>query len=602
MAIQATHKYESDTSRRKQLINSTIQTIAESGLSAVTLAKIASQAGLSPGIVNFYFKSKKQLLLDTLKYIDQEYLSVVAEHLSSAESPCQKLQAYIQASFDERVFVKEKIAVWYAFWSESQAREEYRQICGENDSQENQQILKFFTDLLADSEHSLADIEALALGLEGMIDSLWQQALYDSNEVGAKHAIDICNRFINLVKPNSVDSVNSVNGSELTNLLPPWTYRNEEFLDLEIERLFKPNWMLVGHVSDIPHPGNYLTFEGFNERAFVIRDSLGKINAFHNVCRHRGSKLLKGEGRCTRALVCPFHGWRYDFDGQLQFIPGQKGFPEIDKKDHGLVHLDLEIWKGFIFIRFDSGGDSLAKQLQPIEQEIEEYRLEELQPYGDPESHNYPVNWKIFHDIDNEGYHVPIGHPSLQQLYGQHYVDSYVDEIPVSHGRFNKRIGELWSVKHYRNLMTDFDHLSEDRKNLWLYFGVFPNLVFALYPDLMEIYMSIPIDLKHTRIISRVYVLPDSRRETKVLRYLNRRINRTTDYEDRSYMITLQEGLNSSVFPKLNLSKIAETGVGAFHNLIQEKLPVARLVNQPQSGTVYGSNERLAKTDSQQYQ
>ena len=87
MAIQATHKYESDTSRRNQLINSTIQTIAESGLSAVTLAKIASQAGLSPGIVNFYFKSKKQLLLDTLKYIDQEYLSVVAEHLSSAESP-----------------------------------------------------------------------------------------------------------------------------------------------------------------------------------------------------------------------------------------------------------------------------------------------------------------------------------------------------------------------------------------------------------------------------------------------------------------------------------------------------------------------------------
>ena len=78
MTIQATHKYESDVSRRKQLINSTIQTIAESGLSAVTLAKVASQAGLSPGIVNFYFKSKKQLLLDTLKYIDQEYLSVVA--------------------------------------------------------------------------------------------------------------------------------------------------------------------------------------------------------------------------------------------------------------------------------------------------------------------------------------------------------------------------------------------------------------------------------------------------------------------------------------------------------------------------------------------
>ena len=215
-------------------------------------------------------------------------------------------------------------------------------------------------------------------------------------------------------------------------------------------------------------------------------------------------------------MICPFHGWRYNLQGRLQFIPKSEGFPSLDKETIGLLPVDLEIWQGFVFIRLVSGGESLQTQMKAIVSDIEDYRLEDVQPFSQVDRYTVPVNWKVFHDIDNEGYHVPIGHPSLNQLYGQDYVDSFVDEIPFSVGRFNKRNGSLWSVKNYRNLLPDFENLREEHKNSWLYFGIFPNIIFALYPDMMEIYND------HSTVFDGnesfpEYSLPDDRRMIKAV-------------------------------------------------------------------------------------
>ena len=591
--VQSSSRNSTDA-RREQLIRATIKTISESGLSGATVAKVASKAGLSPGIVNFHFDSKRQLLLDTLRYIADEYTLVLNQHLGKADSPLEKLHAYIDANFDNQLFVKDKIAVWFAFMSESQAREEYREICGKSDQRENDMIRGFIAELLEPTTDSSADVDALALGLEGMIDSLWQQALYSNGSFDREFAVKTCKHYLECISPASAQKPISNGQAETVDLLPTWTYKNQEFLELEIEQLFKPNWMLVGHVSDMPNVGDYLTFEGFGEKALVIRNRKGAINAFHNICRHRGSKILEGTGQCKRALVCPFHGWRYDFDGKLQFIPGKEGFPYIEPEKSGLVALDVEIWHGFIFIRFVPGGKSLEESLTPIEHEVEHYQLERLQPYSEADHYTIPVNWKVFHDIDNEGYHVPIGHPTLHQLYGQDYIDTAIEHVPVSYGRLNSSFGELWSVKNYRKLMPDFDHLPEDKTDLWMYFNVFPNTVFALYPDMMEIYMSIPVDLENTLMISRVYALPDDRREVAALRYLNRRMNTVTDYEDRAYMKTIQEGLNSSVYPRWNLSETVETGVRDFHHKIQSVLPVGRFARQPEFGQVRMMNQAVS--------
>ena len=141
--------------------------------------------------------------------------------------------------------------------------------------------------------------------------------------------------------------------------------------------------------------------------------------------------------------------------------------------------------------------------------------------------------------------------------------------------------------------MPQFEHLSKERHNLWLYVGVFPNLVLAFYPDMMEIYMTIPVDLTRTNVIAKCYALPDDRREIEALRYLNRRINITTASEDYFYMESMQAGLNSSAYPQWTLSDIAETGIRAYHHAIQARLPVAKLANRPPQGMLAKVNDEL---------
>ncbi|MCP4877372.1 MAG: Rieske (2Fe-2S) protein [Gammaproteobacteria bacterium] len=119
--------------------------------------------------------------------------------------------------------------------------------------------------------------------------------------------------------------------------LPAWTYNNDELTELEMEQIFLRNWVFVGHVSDIPNSGDYLCFGMANERAVIVRDREGQVRAFHNICRHRASRVVAEEkGHCGNSFICPFHGWSYNLDGTLENIPKAASFPEIDKQQFGL--------------------------------------------------------------------------------------------------------------------------------------------------------------------------------------------------------------------------------------------------------------------------
>ncbi|MEE9335503.1 MAG: aromatic ring-hydroxylating dioxygenase subunit alpha [Granulosicoccaceae bacterium] len=379
-----------------------------------------------------------------------------------------------------------------------------------------------------------------------------------------------------------------------TDLLAPWTYESQAFLDIEIDTLFKPSWLLVGHECDLPSAGDYLTFEAFKERVLVVRNKAGEINAFHNVCRHRGGRLvIDNAGNCEHALTCPFHGWSYSFDGALRAVPAANTFKDLNKSEISLATVELEIWMGFIFIRFQAGGESLAAMMAPIADEIAQYKPAELQTYAPASVELKPFNWKAIHDIDNEGYHVPVGHPALHQLYGQNYSDANEGGIQVSRGYFNTKEPTLWSVKNYVSLMPKFDHLPADKQHVWYYFLHFPNLIFAFYPDMMEIYMTIPETPTSTRYVSRTFALPDDRREVKAVRYLNTRINNETAEEDDSFVGWLQDGMRSSAWTQPILSEL-ESNVRDYHRKIQSKIPVAKLAENPGTQNLAQINDMLA--------
>jgi len=376
--------------------------------------------------------------------------------------------------------------------------------------------------------------------------------------------------------------------------LAPWTYLSPEFFELETT-LFKSHWMLAGHISELQQPGDYITFDAVGERAIVIVDEAKIIRSFHNVCRHRGATLLNNWGQCKNRINCPFHGWSYGLDGSLQGVPLPHTFTDLNKANFGLKPVQVELWQGFVFINFSDTADSVANQYKGIEQEIAPYQIAEMEPLAERYDRIKPYNWKVIHDIDNEGYHVPVGHPSLQQLYGQSYKDDFINGISVSEAVMNDKPAKLWSVRNYQKLLPPFNHLPEHRQKSWWYIGMFPNAVIALYPDSIEYYMTIPVSVDKTRYVGCTYGLPDTRREVAACRYLNGRINGITEEEDESFVEDMQEGMRSSVFPEPTLSSV-EQGVKQFHHKIQTMFPVARLRDEPAMGNVARVNQKLSSS------
>ena len=143
--------------------------------------------------------------------------------------------------------------------------------------------------------------------------------------------------------------------------LPAWTYRDPQFFDLEMARVMRPSWQVVCHTSDVAKPGDWQALEFLNESIVVIRGDDMRLRAFINVCRHRGSRLLSDASGCAKRLTCPYHGWTYGLDGRLIGVPGKSDYPGLDMEAHGLAPVEVEIWRGFIFVRLAAGGPSVAR-------------------------------------------------------------------------------------------------------------------------------------------------------------------------------------------------------------------------------------------------
>ena len=129
----AEQKHRSSDHRRQQLIDATIKGISSYGLSKLTITKVANIAKLSQGIVNFYFESKDQLLLATLKFVSDEYNEALNVVYADSVDPLETLHKVIEVSFDPKLCSPDKVIIWYAFWSESQARNDYLKICSQYD-------------------------------------------------------------------------------------------------------------------------------------------------------------------------------------------------------------------------------------------------------------------------------------------------------------------------------------------------------------------------------------------------------------------------------------------------------------------------------------
>lgn len=378
--------------------------------------------------------------------------------------------------------------------------------------------------------------------------------------------------------------------------LPGWAYHSQEFFDLERERLFLTHWQVAGHVNDIPAPGDWLTFDLMGERAVVMRGADGVVRAFHNLCRHRGARVVDGDkGHCRGSIVCPFHGWVYNLDGSLRGAARPSSFGDMDREKFGLKPVEMELFHGFVFLRFAPGPQpAVATLLADYDADFAAYGADKALPLATPGwTSELPVNWKSVRDVDNEGYHVALAHPGLQELYGRTYRDLHLHGGgTVSVGFFGDAPGRGWSVRHYVKLSPERPDLPTHLQKAWTYYGLFPNAVFAFTPESVQFYQEFPLAPGRTRLTGRMYRNPDESRQARIARYLAARIDRETSREDQQLSIWSDESMKSDAFEGFHLSDL-EYGLRRHHDALRDLMPVITLAEAPPAGEIRSRNDEL---------
>ena len=364
--------------------------------------------------------------------------------------------------------------------------------------------------------------------------------------------------------------------------LPAWVYNHPELTTLEIERVLKPSWQVVCHVNSIPRAGDYETFDLGPESVLVLRDRDGSIRGFHNVCRHRGARLLDGSGNCASTITCPYHGWSYRQDGGLIGVPMRDSFPGLERAEYGLRPVRIDIAFGFVFVCLAGDPPPVAKIWGKLAEELAPYRFEEMVPLAPISSDVWNVDWKIAMDNYLESYHVPIGHPGLYRMFTPDYDDqASVPGVARGLSWMREQLSSRWSERMYQKLVSHAaTHLPEKERRCWRFYSALPNLGIDVFPDQMDFFQVLPAGPGKCIVRGTTFGHPGASEELRAVRYLSDRINTQVNNEDKWLCQRVQRGLASSSYKPGPLSRL-ERCMHEFHNLLRERIPEFRLPNAP---------------------
>jgi nitrite reductase/ring-hydroxylating ferredoxin subunit len=206
-------------------------------------------------------------------------------------------------------------------------------------------------------------------------------------------------------------------------------YYDEDFFRLENERFWPHVWQMAARLDQIPEVGDWTEYRILERSVLVVHTKTG-IKAFHNACRHRGVRLGKGHGNCGgQGFICPFHGWRWNAEGQNTFVYGRHMFApgQLDPADLALPEVRSEVWGGCVFINFDDDAPSYRESIGALTDRFDAHNVADLKAewwFGSV----LPANWKVAMEAFMEGYHTMKTHPQLQRAAPMVYNSMYGNE------------------------------------------------------------------------------------------------------------------------------------------------------------------------------
>jgi phenylpropionate dioxygenase-like ring-hydroxylating dioxygenase large terminal subunit len=365
--------------------------------------------------------------------------------------------------------------------------------------------------------------------------------------------------------------------------LPGWLYFDPEFFEAEKKAFLRAAPQVVCHENEVRAPGEWRSLEYLGESVMVIRGDDGEARAFSNVCRHRGSRLVDGSGGCAKVLTCPYHAWSYGRDGRLVGVPHRDEYPGLQIEKLGLNAVALENWHGFLFVTLEPGAPSVAEMMAPYEREVAPYRFEDLRVMGRVTLRRRPLNWKTIADNYSDHLHIAVGHPGLTRLFGRNYRIEAQNHVDRMEGDLATKESANPSERAYQLYLPELDHLPPSHRRKWLYYKLFPNVAFDIYPDQVDFMQFLPVSATETVIREISYAIPDERREMKAARYLNWRINRRVNAEDTELITRVQLGMQSPTYEAGPLGS-SEVCLRSFARKLRKLIPEARLERPPAPG------------------
>lgn len=345
--------------------------------------------------------------------------------------------------------------------------------------------------------------------------------------------------------------------------LPRDYYLSEERFARERERIFARQWVYVAHESQLPNRGDYLVCDlAGNESVIIARGDGGKINAFFNVCRHRGFRLCDRGDSTTGRFVCPYHGWTYDLDGSLKGAPEFEGVRDFDQKATGLVPIAVDTWENFVFVKIEGGATpSLREYLGDAVARIAPLKISELKFFA-RQTYTLNCNWKVYADnyLDG-GYHIPHLHKSLNTVI--EYKDYQIEN--------GERYCLQWSpMRTGKDAATAAVRRGDAAHYYWFH----PNFMLNWYEGVMDTNLVVPLGVDKCEVIFDFYfsdVSPDAEAHNRNSLAVAQRIQQ----EDIDICESVQRGLNSRAYVAGRLSVRREAGEHLFHRLLHADFTTA---------------------------
>ena len=365
--------------------------------------------------------------------------------------------------------------------------------------------------------------------------------------------------------------------------LPNECYTNKEYTYIERKKLFEDKWTVIGTASSLPKTGDVKPFDLLGLPLLIVRNKKNKIKVFHNVCSHRGVKLVDKPGNIRNVIRCPYHSWSYTADGELVATPHIGGMnkhqsSKFDKTKSNLKEIKSYVWLDLIIVNISNNQIPFKKYIKPLDERWSKFWIsKDRELINHANDFGYfklkaKCNWKFAIENYCESYHLPWLHPGLNEY-------SKIDDHYHIQGLPNRFAGQ--GTKNYnpkfkgKEKFPSFPNWPKNKENIAEYVALFPNVMLGIHKDHYYAYWLEPIDHENTLEHMEIYYVGEKAAKSKKfksLRKQNYKLWEDIQKEDIDIIERMQIGRNSIAYNGGNFSPDMDNPTHQFHKWVSSNL------------------------------